>query len=301
MAEAEQLDETTAPVEGSEQDPGQEIVQDQDAGEVTPEEFDIVLAGQDEAESEPDPKSKADHILNRVMRKKGKLEDENVLLRQQLQAQQVQPVAPAVQAAPDEYNYDDRNDYLRDKTAWDRQMLTDVVSQQLNQQQNGHRIEASNQQRNAALETYAKTAANLGVSDFNGTQDKAFDVLGDELAQMIATKLPSKAPKLMYWFGKNPAEAARIADLYKADPGNATFQLGELAGKLTIQRKRTSAAAPESKVESGSVGGIDTDWQKQLDKISDDAEFGNISKTINAKREIKKQAKAAGYDGPALK
>lgn len=297
MAEAEQLDETTVVVDDVEIDPSTAEA----VNEEVPEEFDIVLAGQDEAEEKPDPKTTADHILSRVMRKKGKLEDENVQLRQQLQAQQAQPVAPAVQPVPDEYAFDDRNDYLTAKASYDRQMLTDVVSQQLNQQQNGSRIEASNQQQAAALKTYAETAASLKVSDFNDTQDKAFDVLGDDLAQMIATKLPKKAPKLLYWFGKNPEEAAKMAESYKANPGNATFDLGELAGKLTIQPKRTKAAQPESKVESGSVGGINDDWQKEWEKLNESSEFSGMSKTINARRELKKRAKAAGFDTSALK
>jgi len=180
-------------------------------------------------------------------------------------------------------------------------MLANTVSAQLDKQQNGHNLVAAQQKVDQNLRTYAENASKLKVSDFNETQDKAFDILGDDFAQLIAQELPEDAPTLMYWLGKNPGEAVGYRDRYLSNPGGTTFALGKLAGKLTIQRKRTSAAAPESTVESGSVGGLDTNWQKQLDKLSDEAEFGNISKTLNAKRAIKKQAKAAGFDVSTLK
>jgi len=302
MAEAEQQDEQAA-VENEvvEEAPGGEPTDTPEEDEVT--ENEIVLAGQEEAEGKPDPKSNTDHILNRVMRKKDKLKDENVQLRQQLDAV-ARPAPQALQSAPDEYadEYaDDRPRYLAAKSAYDRQMLTDVVGQQLNQQQNGHRLHAQQQQRSDSLKTYATNAAKLGVSDFNEMQDRAFDVLGDDFAQMIAEQLPNDAPKLLYHLGKNSRKAERLREQFATNPGGVTFELGKLAGNLTIQPKRTKAAQPESSPQGGSVGGVSGSWQKQLDKLDDGTDMSNIAKNLNARREIKKQAKAAGFDVSTLK
>lgn len=299
MAETEQQDEQSVDVEVVEQEPGQVDADNSEDNEAT--ENEIVLAGQEDADSKPDPKSDTDHILNRVMRKKDKLKDENVQLRQQLEAV-ARPAPQALQSAPDEYadEYaDDRPKYLAAKAAHDRQMLTDVVGQQINRQQNGHRLQAQEQRRSDSLKTYAETASKLKVSDFNETQDRAFDVLGDDIAQMIAEQLPSDAPKLLYYLGKNPTRAEQLREQFASNPGGVTFELGKLAGNLTIQPKRTKAAEPESKSQGSGVAGVNGNWQKQLDKI--DVDFSSMSKNFAARREIKKQAKAAGYDVSTLK
>jgi len=261
------------------------------------EENEIVLAGQEDPKEKPDP---TNHILNRVMKRKEKLQDENADLRSQIADLVKTSGTATVQPKPDEYAFDNRDDYLAAEAKWQSDMTNQAVTNLLDTQQNGHRVAAKEQKRDAALTTYAKNAAGLKVSDFNETQDKAFDVLGDEFAQLIAENLPEDAPKLMYWLGKNPVEAARYRDDYKSNPGSTTFALGKLAGKLTIKPKRTQAADPESKLESEAVGGS-TDWQKQLDKIDESADMSNISKSLNARRKVKAQAKAAGFDVSTLR
>lgn len=301
MAEAEQQDsEESVELEVDEQDPGQETADNPESDEAV--ENEIVLAGQEDALSKPDPKSKADHIQERISRKKDKdLQGENARLRAQLEAAAQPVVAQPVQSVPDEDDFDDRQTYLVAKDAHDRQMLTEVVGKQLNQQQNGHRVAAQQQQRDAALTTYAQTAAKLNVSDFNDTQDRAFDVLGDDFASLIAEQLPEDAPKILYYLGKNPRKAEEMRDKFALNPGSVTFALGKLAGNLTIKPKRTAAAQPEGKIEGGAVGGLNEDWQSQYTKILDSADDNNIAKTLTAIREIKKQAKQAGFDVSTLK
>lgn len=296
---AEQQSEITTEVEGEDKQPGQVEGQNQEGSEEV-EEFEIVLAGQDEPTGKPEAKSSKDFILSRVMRKKEKLADENALLREQLESI-AKPQIANVQARPDEYAFEDRQEYLQADAQWQSQMLSNAVSEQLNQQQNGHREAAARQKVDAALTSYAENAAKLKVSNFNEVQDKAFDVLGDDFAQMIARELPEDAPKLIYHLGLNPEEAVRLRDEYKVNPGKTTFSLGKLAGNLTVKRKETQAAQPESKVESGAVGGINEDWQASYDKIMDSSDNDNIGKTLKAIRALKTQAKAAGFDTSTLK
>jgi len=296
---AEQQSEITTEVSSEEQIPGQVEDQSQEDSEAV-EEFEIVLAGQDEPTGKPEAKSSKDFILNRVMRKKEKLADENALLRQQLESI-AKPEVASVQARPDEYAFEDRQQYLQADAQWQSQMLSNAVSEQLNHQQNGHRQQAAAQEVETALTSYAENAAKLKVSNFNEVQDKAFDVLGDEFAQMIARELPDDGPKLIYHLGLNPQEAVRLRDEYKVNPGKTTFSLGKLASNLTVKRKESTAAQPESKVESGAVGGINEDWQAAYDKIMNTADSDNIGKSLRQIRALKSQAKAAGFDTSTLK
>lgn len=297
MADEEQQDEqTSVEVEVVEQEPGQAVDETLEVDEAN-EENEIVLAGEDDAEEKPDPKSNASYILKRVLGREDKLKVENDRLRQEAAAK---PVMPTLQSAPDEDAFDTRQDYLVAQSTYQRQMMSEVVGQQLNQQQNGHRLQAQQQRREDSLKTYAETASKLNVSDFNETQDKAFDVLGDDIAQMIAEQLPSDAPKLLYYLGKNSKKAEELREKFAINPGGMTFELGKLAGNLSIKPKRTKAAQPESKVKGGSVGGSGDSWQKQLDKIDDSADFSNMSKSINARRKLMKEAGAAGFDVSTL-
>lgn len=289
---AEQQDENAVIGDTIETDPPGDEITDEI------EENEIVLAGQEvETESKSDPK---DHILKRVMRRKDKLLDENETLKaqiQQLANQSTQVVAPR----PDEFAFDDRNDYLAADAKWQQELLRDTVSQQLSTQQDGHRVAAQEQKRDDALKTYATNAAAMKVSDFNEAQDKAFELLGEEFMHLLIENLPDDAPKLAYWFSKNPADAVQYRDDYKTNPGGTTFKLGKLAGKLTIKPKRSEAANPETKVEGAGLGGSETDWQTKLDKIDNDADMSNLSRALRARRQIKVEAKAAGFDVSTLK
>ncbi len=292
MADEEQLKDTVDE-ESNEVDLSKETETDEI------EENEIILAGQDEPTGKPEDPTP--HILRRVQRREEKTQLENQQLKEQLQ-QLANQSTQTIKPKPIESNFDSVEEYSAAEAIWYQELVSGTVSKQLNQEQNGHRIAAQEQERNVSYETYAKSAAGLKVSDFNETQDKAFDILGDDFARSIAETIPEEAPKLLYYLGKNPREAERYRDDYKLNPGKTNFLMGKLAGKLTLQPKRTKAADPETKVEGASVGDIgDGDWQTQIDKVRDAADESTISKSINKVREIKKQAKAAGFDVSTLK
>lgn len=305
QAEAEQHDSTTVDVVID--NPDQAITPADNETPETPEEFDIVLAGQEEPTEQPSEQDPSKFILSRVKKREEKLKAENARLRQQQEQYQApQPEIPVQQPQtflepePDEYAFDDRNQYLQARATWQQNMLRSVVSEQLNQQQNGHRQAARAQQDQQALEQYANNAAKLKVRDFNEVQDAAFDVLGDQFAQMIARELPDEAPKLMYWFGKNPQEAVNYRDNYQSNPGSTTFQLGKLAGKLTLKRRESKAPQPERNIENGSVGGVNRDWAAEYKRLEDTMTDDNHAKVGKQLRELRKEARKSGFDVSAL-
>lgn len=261
------------------------------------EENEIILSGGDEPKAKSDP---TPHILRRVQRREEKTQLENQQLKEQLQQMASQSTA-TVKPRPVEFSFDTTEEFQAAEAVWQSELTATAVRNELNQQQNGHRIAAQEQERNVSYETYAKNAANLKVSDFNEVQDKAFDILGDDFARSIAETIPEEAPMLLYYLGKNPSEAERYRDDYKANPGKTNFLMGKLAGKLTLQPKRAKAAEPESKIESTGVGDVvDGDWQKQIDKVQDAADESNIAMSLRQVRAIKKKARDSGFDISAL-
>ena len=293
MADEEQLEEPTVNDESGEIDPSKETETDET------EENEIILTGQDEPTGKPEDPTP--HILRRVQRREEKTQLENQQLKAQLQ-QLASQSNTTIKPKPIEDNFDSIEEYNAADAQWQADLISTTISTQLNQQQNGHRIAAQEQERYVSHETYAKNAVELKVSDFNEIQDKAFDILGDDFARAIAETIPEEAPKLLYYLGKNPREAERYRDDYKLNPGRTNFLMGKLAGKLTLQPRRTKAADPETKIEGASVGDIaDGDWQTQIDKTRDAANDSNIAMTLRKVREIKKQAKAAGVDVSTLK
>lgn len=304
MADQEQLNEESAvEVKAEEIDPSTEETNNEAKEVEEIEENEIVLTGQETETGKSVPKN-TNFVFERKTKKIKKLQDQNAALLAQAQLQQMatsQPVVNDAGTPPDEYDFDNRKDYLKAQGVYDQQLMDGVVKRNLGEQQNAHRITAVKLEQEKALEIYTKSAAALKVSDYDDAQDKAFELLGDQLSQELVYTRPKEAPKIFFWLSRNPQEAADFRDKYLNNPGDATFLLGELSGKLTIKPKRSNAADPETKVENASVGGGGSDWQKQIDKINDDATDKTIMRAVNAIQAVKKQAKEAGFDVSTLK
>ena len=123
----------------------------------------IVLA-EDESEGEPKPKPSNEHfVLKRFEKKNNKLVDENTALKQQLE-QAASRQAPTQLIAPDEYDFTERQDYLKAKTNYDFALQSQVADARENKARQGHHVQAQEQQRNDSLNAYSVAAKSLKVS-----------------------------------------------------------------------------------------------------------------------------------------
>jgi hypothetical protein len=265
-------------------------------------EVEIVLAGQDGSPSSEAKPDHRDHILRRLQKKRDRIEQENLELKLKLAAQNSSAVESDNPPVLEDFEYDDAK-HQAALSRWQVSQTERVTKRVLQQQQDGHNVVAASQKKEKALETYAETASKLGVLDFNETQDKAMDVLGEDFSEVLATNLPTESPKLMYWFGKNPQKAAEYRDRYLSNPGATTFELGKLAAQLTVKRKRSSAADPEKHIESSGVTGGTSDFLKGYKNIMKQLDSGKLEpgQGVRQVRALKREAKVAGYDVSQLK
>lgn len=95
-------------------------------------------------------------------------------------------------------------------------------------------------------------AEKLGVTDYDEVEDKAIDILGNDIVNQFIKASPD-SQTVLYYLGKNPGKAEEIAKLIKSEPIKGVLKLGALGAGLKVQTKaRKSAPDPDNELE-GSV------------------------------------------------
>lgn len=257
-------DEALAPDEGNQDEPSVVEPQDQPAqdapdgegGEQPKEssEFEIVRQGKDG--SQPDKDVWEQRIRKRVNRANKKVhtaedatsqaqndlrlkEEENKLLRLALEqkTETVKPPDPAdFEAGVSDPRYSEALSQFN-KPAIDAAVKASVdalTAQQPAPLDPG--IERSQ-------EEHYKRAAKLGAKDFEKTEDKAIDILGNDNVNHII-QIFDQSEMLLYYLGKNPGEAERIKTLIDTNPGKAVARLGRLEGELNVKPRANDESAP---------------------------------------------------------
>ena len=140
---------------------------------------------------------------------------------------------------------------------------------------------------------YAR-ASDLNVPDFEATEDAAINVLGANLVQAIQST-SGKSELILYYLGKKPEEAARIAALYQTSPGAATLALGELSSKIALRPRTSNAPNPDMGVKGG--GGVQSQpasYNRHMKALQKAYASGDLQ----AAQDVRKEAKAAGVELP---
>jgi len=136
----------------------------------------------------------------------------------------------------------------------DERTATQATTQQtqVTQTQNDQKLETK-------LNEHYQRADTLKVPDYTETEDRAIELLGNDVAKHIMASFP-KSHELLYHFGKeaNAAKAAYFKDRLANDPVGGLLELGGYAKSLKAKPKRSTAPDPETKVEGG-VGKINKD------------------------------------------
>ena len=124
------------------------------------------------------------------------------------------------------------------------------------------------------------------MADYEELEDKAIDILGNDLAKVIMTNT-DKSHLIMAHLGANPGKAAELVELVNVNPVKALVRAVEIGNSLSVKTK-SSPPDPETKVGSGVAV---SDWQKRIDRARDKAAESGDMKPLIA---LKKQAKEAG-------
>lgn len=287
---SEQAIETKGEVITEEVAEGEEI-------KASDEEVEIVVEGEDEPASKsrrPNGIQKrfkkltgkvdaANTQADEATRRAEMLEEENKLLR--LQAQSGTPTT-----RPDEDDFDTRAEYLTALDEYDVGRIAKVAQEQVAQIVQNSQTQTTQVNQEATLKEglteHYNRADTLKMANYEELEDKAIDVLGNDLAKVIMTNT-EKSHLIMAHLGANTGKAAELVELVKVNPVKALVRAVEIGNSLSVKPK-SSPPDPETKIDSGVAV---SDWQKRIDKARDKAaETGDMSQLIA----LKKQAKDAG-------
>ena len=274
-----------------------EVSEEVSTDEAAAEEVEIVVEGEEQPASKsqrPNGIQKrfkkltgkidaANTATDEATRRNEMLEEEIKLLR--LQAQQTQPAT-----RPDEDDFETTAEYLTALDKYDEVRIAKVAQEQVAQIVQNSQTQTSQVNQDAALKEglteHYDRADTLKMANYEELEDKAIDVLGNDLAKVIMTNT-EKSHLIMAHLGANPGKAADLVELVKVNPVKALVRAVEIGNSLSIKPK-SNAPDPETKVESGAAV---SDWQKRVDQARDKASETGDMKPLIA---LKKQAKESG-------
>jgi len=224
--------------------------------------------------------SAANDVAEEANRKANMLEEENRLLR--LSAQSTRQTSK-----PDEDDFETTAEYETAQEEYDNTRIAKIAKEQaaqIIQASQAQTTQVSNDaQLEASLSSHYTRADTLKMANYEDLEDKAIDVLGNDLAKIIMAKT-EKSHLIMAHLGANPAKAEELVELVKSDPVGALVKAVEIGNTLSIKPKN-NIPDPETKIDPGSPA---SDWQSRLDSARDKATTsGNMDQILAIKREAK--------------
>ncbi len=221
-------------------------------------EVEIVLEGEEEPTSKPAPRG-VRRLVNRLdaakaetdveRHKREALEEENKLLRLKLQ-QDVETKEPNIDdfETDSEYQTAIKDFYKREATkagAAEAQRIVAESQQQTTRARN-------TQTRSGELDEHYARADTSGIKGYDELEGAVIDVLGQELVEELAAN-NEKAHLVIAHLGVNLGKAERFAREAKTRPVKALLDIGALANSLTVKRKHSPAASPETTINKGTA------------------------------------------------
>lgn len=204
--------------------------------------------------------------------------------RQAVQPEQPKPEQPS-KPSPDKYA--STEEYIEAVSDWKAKQ---VVEQTLSEREKQHREEAARKAQAAAYSNYARReeSARIAYEDFDDVVYNPSVPITDAMVHAIQHE--ERGPDIAYHLGKNPQEAARIAQL---PPFLQAKEIGKLAVKLpdpTPAKTTTSAPAPIRPLAGKTTIPVHDTTDPRSTKTMSTSEW------INANRERKrKELEARGY------
>jgi len=134
-------------------------------------------------------------------------------------------------------------------------------------------------------------AKETGAKDYGEVEDKAIAFLGNDVVNHLIANFDD-SHVLLYYLGKNPGEAARIADTIQSNPIQGIAEIGALRSELKIKPKSNNTPDPDEELEGGSPSGNFNANDKKLEKLREEAKkTGSMKKLMAFKKKLKEQVK----------
>ena len=269
----------------------------------------IHIEGQEELELETPTPAKRNPV--RDMRKRIKEQNrENTDLSKANQSLQDRihalenPVTPAPVETPKEVSnvaptladcgYDTEK-FQTEYSIWNDAQLDKRLEERLGKRDTRVQKDAATQQTEDLITSHYQRASNLAVGDYEQTEDVAVAALGVQLVQSIQTTVDN-SEALIYWLGKNPEEAAKLAVIFDANPSKGTLALGALSGKVSFKPKGGKGAPEPEIAVRGGGGSTNTTLQAKFNQKL--AEASNAENPLAARKQVRDEANAAGITLP---
>lgn len=131
----------------------------------------------------------------------------------------------------------------------------EIVNEELGNRETSMNAETSAAETSKKLEAHYERAGELNVPDYEATEDKAIEVLGQDISRFIMAS-SKKSQLLMYYLGKNEGKAAELAYRIRSNPGSGAVEIGELAAGISLQKADTQTGddLPEPDADIGGEG-----------------------------------------------
>lgn len=302
QVETEVIEEETAEVEAVEPE------LDEDGLEVEPKEDDEVEIVREGTQPQFTQQQVNDIVNKRVKRLNGKVteasdnsvqsnaeldlaKEKNKIL--ELALDQAKATKKAEVKLPDPNDFDEGvndADYISQYSNYTQSIIASQVAEQVAKATETVSITNDHAQRSDALlkkqVKHYERADEIGAKDYEATEDKALEILGQDTANHVIDNFDD-SHVILYFLGKNPDEANRIANLLKTHPIRGVAEVGRLSAQLQIKPKNKPIADPDEEIVSdgNTQDGVN---ERKLEKLRDQAATtGNMKPLMDFKRKHK--------------
>lgn len=183
-------------------------------------------------------------------------------------------------------------EYIKQQDAYNQSIITKQVTEQVTKAtKNLTNTNNEAQQSQALLSKQVKhyeRADEIGAKDYEVTEDKALEILGTEVANHIIDNFDD-SHVILYYLGKNPDEANRIANLLESRPIMGVAEIGRLSSELKVKSRKKSSPDPDEEISGDGSPDLSAN-ERKLDKLREEAaKSGDMSKLMAFKRKISKK------------
>lgn len=260
-------DEDESEAEGDDSE-GQE---DGESGESEEEpEFELVREGETQSQEglepwvqrrlkrEKDRREKTGEKLSEAEERAKKAEEKLAILQMALDQRDGKKAAPKRPNAEDFNLGASDPEYLQALDEYDDARIEQKLAEREKRASKSSQNRQTEKDREHALEQslikHIDKAQKLGAKDFEAKEDKAIELLGDNISNYIIMN-SDKSHLLMYYLGTNEKEALALKAKIEANPPRGAILIGELAAQLKPKSKtknsKTRVPDPDEEVEGG--------------------------------------------------
>ncbi len=200
--------------------------------------------------------SEAQGETQEVQQRLAHIEEENKILKIALDAHKVAP-QPIVKPDPDTFDagtYDPK--YLQAVEEYNDKKTEAIVQKAVAKATENSQVSYQQAVQADGLQqkqvSHYTRAAKLKVKDYEETEDKAIAIFGKDNTNHLIAGLPDDSEVALYYFGKNPEQAQKYADMFKTEPIKALIEIGRKLSKLKITPvNKNELPDPDDEIEGG--------------------------------------------------